>query len=75
MQLTEDDVAQAQRRFHQLSEHAKDQLDPICESVRGVDDIIQPVDRKGIRAVPNRIYALLAHELYEQWNRLMLERE
>lgn len=75
MQLTRQDIDEAHQRFATLSADAKDRLDPICKAIDEINDVFQPVDRQGVRACPNRIIALLCTDLYEQWNKLMLERE
>lgn len=75
MQLTEQDILDATERFRTLSDHAKDQLDPLVKAIAQMNNVFQPAERQGVRACPNRVIALLCTDLYEQWNRIMLERE
>lgn len=47
-------------------------LDPICETVQKATEPM--VKDLRVRALPNRIFALAVLELYEKWNREILER-
>jgi hypothetical protein len=70
-------VIESQELYDRLAAMSEEErvklLDPICETFSGLVDPRFWVDRGQV--LPNRIFALAALKLYEDWQREIFERD
>lgn len=68
---TDETFDEVYSRFESLPD--KDWLDPICKALTEADKAYRP--NAGTRVFANRVIALAALELYQQWQLLVLARD